>query len=87
MPDYAGPGEGKTGVLLASVRPDSPAEKAGMRRGDILVELDGREIRDVNDFVYVLRRARPGERARAAVLRDGERVEMEVVFGESRRRM
>ena len=87
VPDYAGPGEGKTGVLLASVRPDSPAEKAGMRRGDILVELDGREIRDVNDFVYVLRRARPGERARAAVLRAGERVEMEVVFGESRRRM
>jgi hypothetical protein len=35
----------------------------------------------------VLRRARPGERARAAVLRDGVRVEMEVVFGESRRRM
>jgi hypothetical protein len=87
VPDYAGPGEGKTGVLLANVRPDSPAEKAGMRRGDILVELDGREIRDVNDFVYVLRRARPGERATAAVLRDGERVEMEVVFGESRRRM
>ncbi|KAB2960132.1 MAG: M20/M25/M40 family metallo-hydrolase, partial [Thermoanaerobaculia bacterium] len=87
VPDYAGPGEGKTGVLLANVRPDSPAEKAGMQRGDILIELDGREIRDVNDFVYVLRRARPGERASAAVLRDGERVEMEVVFGESRRRM
>jgi serine protease Do len=68
------------------VRPDSPAEKAGLRRGDILVELDGREIRDVNDFVFVLRRARPGERATAVVLRDGQRVAVEVVFGEARRR-
>jgi hypothetical protein len=86
VPDYAGPGEGRTGVLLSGVRPDSPAEKAGLRRGDVLVELDGREIRDVNDFVFVLRRARPGERATAVVLRGGERVAVEVVFGESRRR-
>jgi Tol biopolymer transport system component len=86
VPDYAGLGEGKTGVLLAGVRADGPAEKAGMRRGDILVELDGREIRDINDFVFVLRRARPGERATAVVLREGQRVPLEVVFGESRRR-
>ena len=44
IPDYTGPGEGKSGVLLSGVRPGSAAEKAGMQRGDILIGLLGRDI-------------------------------------------
>jgi S1-C subfamily serine protease len=69
------------------VRPGGPADKAGIRKGDRLVELAGREIRDINDFMFVLRAAKPGEQAKAVVVRGGERIEVEVVFGESRRRM
>jgi Tol biopolymer transport system component len=84
VPDYAGEGGGE-GMLLSDVRPDGPADQAGMRRDDRLVELAGHEIRDVHDLVYVLRQAKPGETVEAVVLRDGERIEMEVTFGESRR--
>ncbi len=85
VPDYAGAGEGTTGMLLAGVRPGGPAEEAGMRRDDLLVELAGHEIRDVYDLVFVLRQAKPGQTTRAVVVRGGERLELTVTFGESTR--
>jgi Tol biopolymer transport system component len=83
VPDYAG--DGRPGVLLAGVRPGSAAEQAGIKRGDLLVELSGKPIRDINDFMYVLQRSKPGEKSTAVVVRDGERVTVEVTFGSSRR--
>ena len=85
VPDYTGPPGGGPGVLLAGVRPGSAAENAGLLRGDVLVGLAGREIGDIYDFVYILRDAKPGETVTAVVLRDGERVEVKVTFGESSR--
>jgi Tol biopolymer transport system component len=79
IPDYAG--DGRPGVLLAGARVGSPAEKAGIGRGDLLVELAGTEIRDIQDFMFVLRRATPGQRAPVVVIRDGRRVTLEVEFG------
>lgn len=52
VPDYEG--DGRVGVLLAGVRSGSPAEKGGLRRGDLLVELAGSAIRDTHDLVLVL---------------------------------
>jgi len=86
IPDYVGPPDGATGVLLAGTRPGGPADKAGLRRGDILVELAGTPVRDVNDFMYVLRRVKPGQTSTAVVMRDGQRVTLEVTFDVSRRR-
>jgi hypothetical protein len=86
VPDYTGPPEGTSGVLLAGTRPGGPAEKAGMKRGDILVELAGTQIRDVNDFMYVLRGCKPGQSSTAVVLRDGQRLTLAVAFDRSRRR-
>ncbi len=79
IPDYAG--DGRPGVLLAGVRAGSAAEQGGLRRGDLLVGLAGKEIRDIHDFMFVLQRAKPGEKATAVVIREGQKVEMEVVFG------
>ena len=56
-----------------------------MRRGDRLVELGGSDIRDINDLMFLLRRAQPGEHVRAVVVRDGERVELDAVYGGPRR--
>jgi hypothetical protein len=85
VPDYAGPPAGKTGVLLAGVRPGSPAEKAGMQRGDLLVQIGKHEIRTIEDFMFVLRKSRPGEKTTVVVEREGKRVTLEVTFGESKR--
>lgn len=79
VPDYAG--NGRPGVLLAGVRPGSAAEKAGLRRGDLLVELAGTPVRDINDMMFALRKAKPGEKATAVVERDGGRVTVDVTFG------
>jgi S1-C subfamily serine protease len=67
------------------VRAGSPAEQGGLRRGDLLVGLAGKDIRDIHDFMYVLQRAKPGEKATAVVVRDGKRVSLDVTFGGSRR--
>jgi Tol biopolymer transport system component len=84
VPDYAG--DGRPGVLLAGVRPGGAAEQAGLKRGDLLVELSGKPIRDIHDLMYVLQRAKPGEKTTAVVEREGERVTVEVTFGSSARR-
>jgi len=86
IPDFVGLPEGKTGVLLAGVRPGGPAERAGLQRGDLLVGLAGREIKDLYDFMYILQGHKPGETVTAVVERDGRRLEVKVTFGKSRRR-
>jgi Tol biopolymer transport system component/Zn-dependent M28 family amino/carboxypeptidase len=84
VPDYAG--DGRPGVLLSGVRAGSAAEQAGLRRGDLLVELAGKEVRDIHDFMYVLQRAKPGEKTTAVVVRDGRKVTLDVTFGSGGRR-
>jgi hypothetical protein len=82
IPEYSDQGEG---MLLAGVRPDGPADKAGMKRGDRLIEIGTTEIKGVHDLMYVLQAAKPGERRKVVVLRDGNKVTLEVTFGKSRR--
>jgi Tol biopolymer transport system component len=83
IPDYAGPGPGKSGVLLGGVRPGGAAERAGMRRGDLLVRLGKHEIASIEDFMFVLNASKPGETTKATVVRDGKRLELDVTFQES----
>jgi hypothetical protein len=84
IPDYSGPPGGGPGVLLAGVRPGGAAEKAGMRRGDVLVRLGKHEIRSVQDLGFALSSARPGETLTAVVLRDGKETRLETTLQESR---
>lgn len=83
IPDYAGPADGSPGLLLSAVRSDSPAEQGGLQRGDLIVDIDGVEIRDVEDFMVVLSEATPGTRATVRVIRDGKALELEVTYGGS----
>jgi Tol biopolymer transport system component len=83
VPDYAG--DGRPGVLIGGVRPEGAAERAGMRRGDLLIELAGTPIRDIYDFMYVLQRSKPGDTVKAVVDRGGKRLELAVTFGASQR--
>ena len=77
VPDF---GEGGSGVKFADVRPGSPAEKGGLRRGDVLVRFDGAEIATIHDFTFALRNHKPGETVKVVVVRDGAEVEAEVTL-------
>jgi Tol biopolymer transport system component len=86
VPDYGGPPPGVRGVLLSDVRPGGGADKGGMRRGDVLQKLGKQVIGSVEDLMFVLMAARPGETVTAVVLREGKEVSLEVTFQEGRRR-
>jgi Tol biopolymer transport system component len=85
IPNYAGPGAGKKGVLLSGVRPGGGADKGGMKTGDVLVRLGSHDIASVEDLMFVLNASKPGETVPAVVQRDGKDVKLEVTFQESQR--
>ena len=72
------------GVLFADVRPDSPASKAGLRAGDLMVEFDGKAIQTLYDFTYALGAKKPGDVVVVVVKRNGEDVKATVTL-EARR--
>lgn len=72
IPDMS---ESPGGVRLTGVRAGSPAETAGLRKGDILVQLGEHTIGNLYDMTDALRAHKPGDRVTVVVLRDGERVE------------
>jgi len=72
------------GVRLTGVREGSPAERAGIRGGDVIVEFGGREITDLYAFTYALRAHEPGDEVEIVVERNGERVTVTAVLGRRR---
>jgi len=75
IPDYA---EEAEGVLLQGVREGSPAEQGGLRAGDIIVEFDGKSVRNVQEYTAVIGAAKANVPVRITVLRNRERVTLTV---------
>ncbi|GIX30873.1 MAG: serine protease [Porticoccaceae bacterium] len=73
--------EPQSGVLIAEVAEDSPAAKAGIRAGDVVVSYQGQPVRDVGDFRNRVALTRPGTKASLEILRDGKRQRLEVTIG------
>lgn len=78
IPEYTGDGPG---VALSGVSKDGPAEQAGVRGGDAIVELAGKKIENIYDYTYALDALKIGEPVTIVVLRDGERVELKITPG------
>jgi serine protease Do len=75
--------EPKSGILVGSVVEDSPAEDAGMRRRDIIVELDSEPVSgDVDEFRLRVAQMGTGREVEVEVLRDGKRKQLKVELGE-----
>jgi len=72
------------GVRFADLREGSPAAKAGLKPGDIMVEFDGKKIDGLYDYTYALRQRKPGDTVRVKVLRAGAPVEVDVTLSERR---
>ncbi|MBO0725209.1 MAG: M20/M25/M40 family metallo-hydrolase [Blastocatellia bacterium] len=75
VPNYA---ESNDGLLLDAVRDDSPAAKAGLKAGDKIVKLAGREIKNVYDYTYALGEMKPDQEYEVEVLRGAERLKLKI---------
>jgi hypothetical protein len=68
------------GVLFADVRPNSPAAKAGLAAGDLMVQFDGQAIQNLYDFTFALRAKKPGDIVAVVVKRNGEEIKARVTL-------
>ena len=75
-------GGATAGLKITSVRPDSPAERAGVRAGDVIVKFAGVEVKTLEDLTFVLRGRRPGDEVPVVVLRDGRERTVRAVLSE-----
>jgi serine protease Do len=66
------------GVLVLEVEEDGPAEKGGVRAGDIITAVDGEDVVDASDLVDLLKEAEEGESLRLSVVRKGRATELEI---------
>ena len=71
-------GDRTTGVLIDEVRPGSPADKAGLARGDIVIEFDGERVRSARQFSRLVQETAPGRAVKAVMLRGGARRDIEI---------
>ena len=72
----------KNGVLVQEVQPGGPADKAGLKPGDIITAIDGRSIKDGDDLVNEIASRRPGSTARLGYIRDGKPQDTTVTIGD-----
>jgi S1-C subfamily serine protease len=75
IPDYT---TEVKGVKLSGVRGGSPAEKGGVKGGDVIVEFAGQKITNIYDYTYALDAVKIGQPMNMIVERDGQRVTLSV---------
>ena len=72
----------KNGVLVQQVQPGGPAEKAGLKAGDVILTIDGRLIKDGDDLVNEIASRRPGSSVRLSYQRDDKQADATVAIGD-----
>ncbi len=72
----------KNGVLVQEVQPGGPADKAGIKAGDIITTMDGRSIKDGDDLVNEIASRRPGSTIRLGYVREGKPMDTTVTIGD-----
>ncbi|HSB08489.1 MAG TPA: M28 family peptidase [Blastocatellia bacterium] len=75
VPNYS---DQSDGMKLDGVRPGSPAEKAGLRAGDIITRLAKTPVKNVYDYTYALGEMRPGEEVEVMIKRDGKEMTVKI---------
>ncbi|MDQ1480716.1 MAG: serine protease Do, partial [Actinomycetota bacterium] len=72
----------KTGAYVAVITPGEGAARAGMRKADVIVDVDGTRVTSNDDVLRIVRRHQPGERLKVIVLRGSAHVTLTVTLGE-----
>jgi Zn-dependent M28 family amino/carboxypeptidase len=75
IPNYA---DSTDGLLLDGVRDDSPAARAGIKAGDKIVKLAGRDVRNVYDYTYALGEMKAGQEYEVELMRGGQRIKLKI---------
>ncbi|HLG93882.1 MAG TPA: M20/M25/M40 family metallo-hydrolase, partial [candidate division Zixibacteria bacterium] len=81
IPDYS---EELVGVKLSGVREGSPAEKAGIKGGDVIVRFGSKEIRNIYDYTYALGAYKPGDKVEIGLVREGKALTVSVLLDRRR---
>jgi serine protease DegQ len=71
----------KTGAIIAGVLKGGPADKAGMRPGDILIAVEGKPVTDTTDMLNLIAQLTPGNAARMTVMRKTQQATLDVMVG------
>jgi Do/DeqQ family serine protease len=69
------------GVIVTDVVKGSPAEKAGIKTGDLILKIDGREVKNSIQLRAYVQSKKPGDRVKLKILRDGKEMEIRVTLG------
>ena len=75
---------GNRGVVISNVTKDSPAEKGGLKRGDIIIKVNGESYTDITKLIPRVKSFPPGEEIRLTLLRDNKEIVADNVLGEER---
>jgi hypothetical protein len=79
LPDMASQ-ESRVGVLITGTRPGTPAEVAGLREGDLLVQFDGQRLENLMDLDQALGRSKPGDRVTLRIIRGTQTLSLDVIL-------
>ena len=83
IPSYA---DSTDGLVLDGVRDNSPASKAGLKVGDKITKLNGKEVRNAMDYTYVLGTMKAGEEYEVELTRGMEKLILKIVPAAAARR-
>lgn len=70
------------GALIAQIEKDGPADKAGLRDGDIVIEYNGKPIADIRELSQAVASTKPGAKVKVKAMREGKPVSLVIVVGE-----
>ena len=70
------------GALIAQIEKDGPADKAGLRDGDIVIEYNGKPIADIRELSQAVASTKPGAKVKVKAMREGKPVNLVIVVGE-----
>lgn len=78
IPDYS---EQVEGFKISGVNDGSPAEKAGLKGGDIIIKFGNKTVKNIYDYMYAMQSYKPGDEVEVVFLREGKEMKTKVVLG------
>jgi S1-C subfamily serine protease len=79
---FVSPSQNDKGLMVGDVTPDSPAAKAGLKRGDRIVKMDDKDVRDAETFLQAIAGKKSGDQVKIGVMREDKEETLTATIGE-----